>query len=377
MKNILIIAGEASGDTLGAGLVREFRKLSSDYDFFGFGGDKMSKLGVELTYHINQLAIFGFWEVLKNILFIMKVKRDILAQVDKLKPEMAILIDYPGFNLRLAPLLKKRGVKVFYYISPQIWAWGGKRISKIKRDVDHMAVIFEFERKLYEEAGVPVTWVGHPLLDEIAINISHEEFLGNCGLGPTEAPIGLFPGSREQEVKRILPEMLEALKIISVGYPNAVGIIGKAPALSFDFYQQIMDKAKWHVALYNASNYDIMKHAKVNIVCSGTATLECGIIGTPMVIVYKTSPGTYMIAKRLVKLPHIGMVNLVAEKEVVPELIQDDCNGGNIAGQVLKYLNDKEYYREIKSQLENIRSKLGESGASVRVAETALDVIKQ
>lgn len=377
MKNILIIAGEASGDTLGAGLVCEFQKLNSDCSFFGFGGDKMSKLGVDLTYHIDQLAILGFWEVIKNYRFLLKVRRDILQQVDKLKPSMAILIDYPGFNLRLAPLLRKRGVKVFYYVSPQIWAWGSKRIKEIKKNIDHMAVIFEFEKKLYEEADVPVTWVGHPLIDEISINISHREFLENCSLDSRDMPIGLFPGSRKQEVGRILPEMLEALKIISMGYPNVTGIIGKAPALSFDFYQQIMDKAEKHVLIYNESNYDIMKHAKMNIVCSGTATLECGMIGTPLLVVYKTSPITYIIAKRLIKLPNIGMVNLVAGKEVVPELIQHECNGQKIAEHVLQYLNDTDYYNDIKSQLEDTRSKLGESGASRRVAETVIGVMQQ
>jgi lipid-A-disaccharide synthase len=376
MKNILIIAGEASGDTLGAGLVREFQKLKPEYKFFGFGGDKMKKLGVDIVYHINQLAIIGFWEVVKNIRFILRVRRDILNEVEKLKPSMAILIDYPGFNLRLARQLKNRGVKVLYYISPQIWAWGGKRIRQIKQNVDHMTVIFEFERELYEKAEVPVTWVGHPLLEEIDIKTSYEDFLGNCGFNHDEVVLGLFPGSREQEVKRILPEMLMAMKIITVAYPKVRAVIGKAPAIDFDFYQEIMDTAEWHVPLYAQSNYDIMKHAKANIVCSGTATLECGMIGTPLIVVYKTSPITYMIARRLIKLPNIGMVNLVAGKEVVPELIQKDCNGQKIAEYMLKYLNNTEYYESTKSALADIKSKLGEMGASKKAAETAIELLQ-
>ena len=377
MKNILIIAGEASGDTLGAGFVREFLSLSSDYEFFGLGGDKMKATGVELAYHIRQLAFLGFWEVLKNIRFIRKVQKDILALVDKHKPSMAVLIDYPGFNLRLAPLLKKRGVKVFYYISPQIWAWGGKRIRQIKQHVDFMSVIFEFEKEIYEKAGVPCRWVGHPLLDEINIDISYEGFLENCGMSQNRIPIGIFPGSREQEVSRILPEMLEAMKIIQIGYPAAAGIVGKASSLDFDLYQKIMDDTGIHLPLYNESNYDIMKHAKVNMVCSGTATLECGMIGTPLLVAYKTSPITYLIARSVIKLPHIGMVNLVAGHEVAPELIQHNCTGRKLAEVVLRFLNNADYYNDVKSRLEKIKEKLGERGASGRAAETALELLQQ
>ena len=377
MNDILIIAGEASGDTLGSGFVKEFLDLKPEYNFFGLGGDKMKLSGVDLTYHIKDLAIFGFWEVVKNIRFIKKVQRDIIKQVDELKPAMAVLIDYPGFNLRLAPQLKKRGIKVFYYISPQIWAWGAGRIKKIKKYVDFMIVIFEFEKKIYEDAGVPVDWVGHPLLDEISIGSSYEEFLRDGNLKADDIPIGLFPGSREQEVKRILPEMLYALELISIGYPKVKGIIGKAPALDFGFYDQIMKQSKHHLPIYNASNYDLMAHARLNIVCSGTATLESGIIGTPLLIVYKTSPLTYWIARSLIKIPNIGMVNVVAGKDVVPELIQDECNANKIAEKTLRFLNDENYYNSVKAQLSDIRSKLGESGAARRAAEIAIGVIAQ
>jgi lipid-A-disaccharide synthase len=377
MIDILIIAGEASGDTLGAGFVREFLKIAPDARFFGLGGDKMSGAGVNLSYHIRDLAFFGFWEVLSNIRFIRKVQKDILHQVDQLKPSMAVLIDYPGFNLRLAPKLKQRGIKVFYYISPQIWAWGAKRIKKIKANVDFMAVIFEFEKKIYEDAGVPVEWVGHPLLDEIKIGTTRGQFLRNCSFDEDDIVIGLFPGSREQEVKRILPEMLYALELTSIGYPKIRGIIGKAPALNHDYYEQIMAASKHLVPLYDGSNYDLMAHAKINLVCSGTATLESGIIGTPLVVVYKTSPVTYLIARNLIRVPLIGMVNLVAGEKVVPELIQAQCSAQNIAAHILNYLNDPDYYDDVKSKLLRIKAKLGKNGASRRAAQLASDLLQQ
>jgi lipid-A-disaccharide synthase len=377
MSDILIIAGEASGDTLGAGLVSEFAKIKPGHDFFGFGGDKMTAVGVESIYHIKDLAIFGFWEVVKNIRFIKKVERDLLAEVDRRKPSLAILIDYPGFNLRLAPKLRQRGIKVFYYISPQIWAWGAKRIHKIKTNVDFMAVIFEFEKELYDKAGVPVRWVGHPLLDVIKIESTPEQFREQAGLQNDDTMIGLFPGSRAQEIKRILPEMLAALEFIAIGYPDVNGIIGAAPAIDDSFYEQIIAKSKIKVRLHRGSNYDLMAHAKVNLVCSGTATLECAVIGTPFVVVYKTSPITYYIARNLIRIPVIGMVNVVAGHKIVPELIQGDCNAQNMAAYILNYLNDPNYYAEIKNSLAGIRPKLGESGASRRAAEAAVELLQR
>jgi len=375
MTNILIIAGEASGDTLGAGFIREYLKLQPQTSFFGLGGDKMNSAGVELAYHIKDLAFLGFWEVVKNIRFIKKVQRDILDQVDKLKPRMAVLIDYPGFNLRLAPKLKQRGVKVFYYISPQIWAWGGKRIRQIKSNVDFMATIFEFEKELYEKAGVPVRWVGHPLLDEIQFSTSDIEFRRQAGLKDDAVAIGLFPGSRIQEIGRILPEMLKGLRLLSSTKPEIKGLISKAPAIDDSVYQNIMAEHNTNAMIYEGNNYDLMSHARLNLVCSGTATLECAIIGTPMVVVYKTSPITYWIARSLIKIPYIGMVNVVAEEKIVPELIQGQCNARAIAATSLKYLDNSEYYNDIKNRLSRIKSKLGETGAAQRAARAAIELM--
>jgi len=375
--DILIVAGEASGDTLGAGFVQEFKKRKPNSRFFGLGGDKMKSSGVDIIYHIKDLAFLGFWEVIKNIRFIKKVQSDIFKKVEEFKPSLAVLIDYPGFNLRLAPKLKARGVKVFYYVSPQIWAWGAGRIKKIKKNVDHMAVVFGFEKELYEKAGVPVTFVGHPLIDEIQISLTGDEFAKLCNLRRDEIPIGLFPGSRLQEVKRILPEMLYGLELAFIGYPKIVGIIGKAPTLDSSVYEEIIEQCHARAVIYQGNNYELMAHSKLNLVCSGTATLECGIIGVPMIVMYKTSPITYHIARRLVRIPNIGMVNVVAGKKVVPELIQGDCVGNKIAEQLLHFLNDDTCYNSVKEELSSIKTKLGEPGASSRAAEVAIDLLQQ
>jgi len=375
MSKILIVAGEASGDTLGAGFVREYLKLKPKTEFFGLGGDKMTQAGVKLHYHINKLAFLGFWEVVKNIRFIKKVEKDILNQVDTLKPQAAVLIDYPGFNLRLAPKIKKRGIKVFYYISPQIWAWGAKRIKKIKNNVNMMAVIFEFEKEIYEKAGIPVEWVGHPLLDEIKISAASDNFKKANNLGINDIPIGLFPGSRIQEVVRLLPEMLKAMKIIAIGYPNVKGIISTAPGLDMSVYSEIIKRSGFNARINNGSNYDLMAHSKLNLVCSGTATLECAIIGNPLIVLYKTSFLTYHIARRLIKIPHIGMVNVVAGRRVVPELVQNDCRAERIAETGLQFLNNNQYYELVKEQLSHIKPKLGEPGAAQRAAQAAASII--
>lgn len=375
MNHILIIAGEASGDMHGAGFVREFLKIQPDCRFFGLGGDRMAEAGVDPAYHIKSLAFLGFWEVLKNIRFINNVEKEILSLVDELQPKMAVLIDYPGFNLRLAPKLKKRGIKIFYYISPQIWAWGEKRVKKIKENVDMMATIFEFEKDIYERAGVLVKWVGHPLIDTVKISLTEEEFRHKLSLEENDIIIGLYPGSREQEVKKILPEMLSALKIVK--NKNIKGFISKSPTLDESVYREIIDRYNINVPVLENVNYELMAHAKMNIVCSGTATLECAIIGTPFVVVYKTSFVTYFIARNLIKIPDIGLVNVVAGKRIVPELVQNDCVAENIADIAMKYLEDDKYYQLVKEQLSHIKSKLGDSGAAIRAAQAAVELMNR
>lgn len=376
MSHVLIIAGEASGDVLGAGFVDEFLKIRPAIRFFGLGGDKMAAAGVDLQYHIRDLAFLGFWEVVKNISLIRKVEKQILDQVDKLNPALAVLIDYPGFNLRLARKLKKRNIKIFYYISPQIWAWGAGRIRKIKKHVDLMTTIFEFEKDIYEKAGVPVRWVGYPMIDKIKAGMNDSEFRRRAGVAPGETIIGLFPGSRLQEIERILPTMLLAVKSMAAKRPGVKAVIGRAPAIDRAIYGKMLDEYFKDALILDGLNYDIMAHAKINIVCSGTATLECAIIGTPLIVVYKTSLPTYWIARWLIRIPYIGMVNVVAGEKIVPELVQNDCTPEKIAQTCLDYMNDEKLHAQVKSRLSSIKNKLGQPGAAGRAAESAVRLME-
>jgi lipid-A-disaccharide synthase len=377
MQNVLIVAGEVSGDLLGAGLVKEFAKNKPEVKFFGFGGDRMSTAGVELIYHIRQLAFMGFWEVAKNYRFIKNAQKQLLRAVAERKPSMAILIDYPGFNLRLAAKLKAMGIAVFYYVSPQIWAWGAGRIKKIKRDIDLMAVLFDFEKDIYDKARVPAVWVGHPVLDEIKIDNTVSEFYRLNNLNKDDIVIGLLPGSRQSEITRLLPDMLKAAAIISNSYPNVRAIIARAESLDSAVYDEMLNKEKQAVPFCVGSNYELMAYSRICLICSGTATLECGIIGTPLIVLYKTSFFTYMLARLLIKIKFIGLVNIVSGKSVVPELIQSRCTAENIANETLGFLNDTVMYQKTRSELAKIKDHLGNSGATRRVAMAAVDLFER
>lgn len=375
MNEILISAGETSGDLLGANLIDEFRKLAPQYRFFGLGGDLMAAKGVELLFHIKDLSILGFWEVFKKIFFMRTVIKKMAREIGKRRPSLAILIDYPGFNLRLARILHRNGVRVFYYVSPQIWAWGGRRINVIQKNVSLMAVLFEFEKKIYDEAGVPAVWVGHPMLDHVKTSIDNERFSNQIKATIGQKIIGLFPGSRKQEVKSILPPMLDAARILKSSI-NARFLVGKAPNIDGSFYLPILQRYSGIAELFEGHRYDLMAYSDLNIICSGTATLESAILGTPMVVVYKTSALTYLIARRLIKIPMIGLVNVVAGSKIMPELIQHECTGENIAAAVLDLAADDDTSRIARENLNAFKNRLGQPGASARAAEAAVGLLR-
>lgn len=360
-----------SGDLLGAGLVKEFAAINPDVKFYGFGGDRMSSAGVELIRHIKQLAIIGIWEAVKKYSYIKNIQNDLLRVIKERKPAMAILVDYPGFNLNLAPKLKAMGITVFYYVSPQIWAWGAGRVKKIKRNVDLMAVLFDFEKDIYDKEGVPAVWVGHPMLDDIVIGSRESAFRENNDLEDRDIIIGLFPGSRQSELNRLLPDMLKAISILQRRYPTIRPLIAKADSLDESSYQEIFNQERLSAPFCKSTNYDLMAHSKLCLVCSGTATLECGVIGTPLLVLYKTSFLTYIIARWLVKIKHIGLVNIISRRSIAPELIQNQCNPQNIANHVVVFLENSAKYQTAKTELANLRNHLGKSGASRNVAIAA------
>ena len=374
MPKIAIVAGEASGDIYGAELVREALKLAPDLHFSGIGGARMRESGVETLVDSGEMAVVGLVEVIKHFDVIsaafLKLKQIILNE----SPDLLILIDYPGFNLRLAKVAKKAGVKVLYYISPQIWAWRQGRVKKIARLVDHMAVILPFEAPFYKKAGVPVTFVGHPMLDLVNVTMDRSAAATSFNLDPGHKIVGLFPGSRRNEIERLLPAIIAAAVKLKERFPEVQFILPLASTLRDDDIVPLLTAAGLEVTTTRERIHDMIRACDAVISVSGTVTLEIALVGTPMVIIYKLSPLTYQIAKRLVKINNIGLCNIVAGETVVQELIQDQANPTEIAAEIGKLLTDNSYHSEVVHRLGEVRAKLGCGGASINVAKIALDL---
>ncbi len=367
---LLIIAGEASGDTHGASVVKALKNLNKDLEISGIGGDKMKKEGVKLIYHIDELAIMGSWEVIKKLPIIRSVSKTLDTILQHQKPDAVLLIDYPGFNLRFAEKAHNSGIKTFYYIAPQIWAWNFKRIEKIKKCVDKVFVVFEFEEEIYKKAGINVEYVGHPILDIIEQPMNRSDFCKRYGFEKNKPIIGLFPGSRYQEVDKIFPTMLNATKDLETEFSAQIAV-GAASVFEGDYIKSFLDEES-SVKVLQYATYDLMKNCDVAIVTSGTATLELAYFNTPMVILYKTSFLTYLIGRLLIKIKNIGLANILAGKQIVPELIQHRACTKNIVFECAKFLKDENLRNMVASELKMVAKKLGKPGASIRVAESIL-----
>ncbi|MBI5214493.1 MAG: lipid-A-disaccharide synthase [Ignavibacteriae bacterium] len=364
---ILIIAGEASGDLHGAGVVSELKRRHPDAEIFGIGGDKMQNAGMKLIYHINEVSVMGFWEVVKHLPVIRSVEKTLLMIARTKKPDVILLIDYPGFNLRFAEKVRSVGSKIVYYISPQVWAWNSGRVKKMKALLDKMLVVFSFEEEIYRNEGIPVEFVGHPLLEVLKESHSKKDFCKRYGLDESKPIIGLFPGSRRQEIERIFPPMLGAARILHAA-DEAQTVVGVASVLDMEYMKSFL-RDDFPVQLLQHATYDAMACVDVALVTSGTATLETAYFKTPMVVVYKTSWLTYLIGRMLVKVKNIGLVNIVAGKQIVPELIQDKVKPLKLAVEAAAMLEDKVRRERIIQELSLIRTKLGTAGASGRVAD--------
>jgi len=373
---VMIIAGEASGDLHGSFLVREMLSINPALRFYGIGGNKMREAGVELLAHAADIAVVGITEVFSKIGTFFKVIAKIKKSMDQLKPDLVILIDFPDFNLNIAArAAKKRNLKVFYYISPQVWAWREGRVGQIKRLVDKMAVILPFEVDFYAARGLTVHYVGHPLRDTVKTAFTQSEARLHFGLSEKKTTIGLLPGSRTSEITRLLPEMASAAKIISQKIPDAQYILPLADTLEETFVSGILAASGLNVKIVPGRTYDVLACCDLAIVTSGTATLETGLMGVPMIVIYKVSLFSALIGRMIIRPQHIGMVNILAGKTVAPELIQRDANGPRIASEALAILLNDEKRRNIIRDLNDIRAKLGEPGAAGRAAQMACDMI--
>ena len=360
-----IIAGEASGDLHASNLVAEIKKKDKKAEFRGCGGDLMKAQGVDLLKHYRMMAYMGFVEVAVNLRKVLRniaqCKKDILEY----QPDVLILVDYPGFNLRIADFAHEKGFKVFYYISPQVWAWKRRRVLKIKKTVDKMLVIFPFEEEFYKNYGVDVTYVGNPLLDELAKfgTANRSIFLRRNSLGEKREIIALLPGSRKQEVKRMLPEMLKVIP----DFPEYQFVIAGLSSIGKDFYKNIMGNAD--AFFIEDQTYELLQNSSAAVVTSGTATLEAALFTVPEVVCYKANYLSYLIAKWLIKVKYISLVNLVMDKEVVKELIQNEMNKVNIAKALASVLRNGKRQRQILEDYDELCERLGNAGASEKAAE--------
>jgi lipid-A-disaccharide synthase len=356
----------------GAGVVRELVRLNPGIETFGVGGDAMQAEGMQLVRHIRDVSFMGFVEVLRNLGTIRALERDLRRAVEA-PPDAAVLIDYPGFNLRFAKHLKSKRVPVLYYISPQVWAWHRGRVATIRKVVDQMNVVFPFEVDIYRRAGVPVEFVGHPLVERIGARRDRESFRKALGVPEGGRLLGLFPGSRLQEIERIFPVMLEAAARVRerTGTAVAVGVASNlGPSALAAFSGSYPD-----VRLVEQETHDLMAHADAGIVTSGTATLEMGWFGTPMAIVYRTSPLTYAVGRVLVDVEAIGLANIVAGRKVVPEFIQHEMTPDAVAAAIGRILEDDVYRAGMVKGLSVIRERLGGPGASARVAANVMRLV--
>ncbi|MFH1359935.1 MAG: lipid-A-disaccharide synthase [Candidatus Omnitrophota bacterium] len=373
--HLMIVAGEASGDMHAAHLVDQIKALDPSITFSGVGGRAMEKNGVELYSHLADLAVVGFTEVFRHLGEIRAVFRLILDKVDETKAQAVILVDFPGFNLRLAKELKKRGVKVFYYISPQVWAWKENRVKLIKEYVDEMFVLFPFEEEFYRKHDYPVHFVGHPLLDMIKPKMSREHLLSSLGLSCDKLTIGIFPGSRKIEIERLLPIMLDTARILSQENKNVQFLLSRAPTITKEFMEKHIRLTDLPLKIFDQPGYDGLNACDVCMVTSGTATLETAILEKPMVVVYKTSFLTYLLARLFIKIPYIGLVNVVAGKKIVPECIQFEATPKNISTHLKEIFTNEIKSAETHSELQKLKNLLGEPGASHRAARKILELI--
>jgi len=376
-KKVLIVAGEASGDLHGSHLVAEMLSLDPTLRFYGVGGEKMRSAGVTLLADIAEMAVVGITEVLLNINRVYKVYRRLKESLSTESPSLVILIDYPDFNLRFARAAKKMDIPIVYYISPQIWAWRKRRVLLIARLIKKMIVIFPFEKKFYEDAHVDVDFVGHPLLDSVRPRWTREQAFKELSLTPGVLTIGILPGSRMSEISRHLPTLLEALPLIAKNAGPVHFILPVAPGIAMSDIMNMVGPPHEALRVVENNIYDVMQSADLLLVASGTATVEATIMGTPMIVLYRVSPLTYFLGRLLIKVDHIGMVNIIAGKKVAPELSQGDFNPKKLASTVTDMVQDPSTLQKIRQELVAVRKKIGDPGASARAARIIIDDLQR
>ena len=375
VKNIMLVAGEASGDQRGAEVAQALLSRNPQLTLFGIGGTQMRTAGVKTTVDVNQLAVIGFFEIIKHLPRILKIFNNTKQLLKERQPDLLILIDYPGFNLRLAKIAKTLNIPVLFYISPQVWAWRAHRVKKIAQLVDHMAVIFPFEKQYYQQQNLAVTYVGHPLTEKLKQIPSINTARSILSLKTTDKVVTLLPGSRTSEIERLLPIMLDAVSKLATQHPELKFLLAKAATIDIKKINTLFGSSTATIQIINNDTYTAISAADVVLTASGTATLETALLNKPMVVIYRMNRLTAAMLKRLLKIPYVSLCNIVAGKQVVVELLQKEANSENINKEILLILNDQDYCKQMKSNLKLIKEKLGDFDAAVNVAQIALQML--
>lgn len=371
MPRILIITGEASGDLHGANLAKALKALDPGVTIAGVGGAAMQAAGVRLVRDLGQFDVIGM--IGPSALAALARRLFEIRRLFRSEPwDAVVLIDHPGLNLRYAYFAKAAGLRVIYYIAPQIWAWRPGRIHWIKRRVDHVIVILPFEKALYDRAGIPCTFVGHPLLDAVAPRYDRDSLRTRFGLEPGGPVIGLLPGSRSGEVRALLPILLDAADKLVRREPGTQFVLAQASTIQDNLLQSLLRESPVRVTVVKEQASEVMAVSDLVLVASGTATLQAAVVGTPMVLLYRTTTLTYWLARVLIRVQWIGLVNLVAGRSVVPELIQSEATGERVYREAVRLLEDESAYNHMKRDLEQVKADLGDPGASLRAAQAVL-----
>jgi len=373
--HVMILAGETSGDAHAAEMIEQIRQLNPDIRISGMGSREMKKAGAEVFFDSSVIAVMGLVEVLKHWGDIKRAMKIVKRQLEETRPDLLVLVDYPEFNLKMARYAQELGTKVLFYISPQIWAWRPKRINKIGRLVDHMAVIFKFEKAYYERANIPVSFVGHPLVGKVISTRSKDETRRHLGLESNIPVVGLFPGSRNSEIDRLLPLMLETAQQMTRTNPRLAFVLPVAAALDFEAIKRQCAQSNTNILVTRDDIYNLITCCDSIISCSGTVTLEIALLGVPMCIVYKMSSLSYHILRHLIKIPHVGLVNIVAGKSVVREFLQAEASVENVSEEMFRIINDQTYRQGIRSDLLIVRENLGEGDGSGKMARLVLSML--
>ncbi|NMB46101.1 MAG: lipid-A-disaccharide synthase [Firmicutes bacterium] len=373
---VMLVAGEASGDLHGSYLAQEILRQWPNTRLFGMGGNLMKDAGVRLLFNPTSISSIGFLEALRSAQVLRRVLLRFGEIVERQQPDAVVLIDFPGFNMRFAEILKRKGIACVYYLSPSAWAWGRSRADKVAETATKVVAVFPFEYDVYKEAGADVEFVGHPLLDIVPEKMPSAKARAVLGISGDHPLIGLLPGSRRQEIRGLLPIMLRAVEILQEKIPGIEPIVSAAHVTAQEDIQQISSDCSKHPRIIQGQTHTVLSAVDLAIVASGTATLEAALLGVPQVVVYRLASSTYFIAKLLVRIPYVALPNIVAGREVVPELLQNEASPGNIAAHLGKLWQEEERCA-VQAGYEEVRRLLGEKGAISRAAGIVLDVARR